>query len=111
MTFIPAAVCSSYCGCEKTFVIPKPRVNFIPRSGRALLYRKRVKGHEGRWKRNPFTRLKFWILDDDACSNGMEQHEAVLPVSQDSFLMQVNGYLMSHSVENFDLSVYLLRGG
>ena len=42
----------------------------------------------------------------DACSNGMEQHGAVLPVSQDSFLMQVNGYLMSHSVENFDLSVY-----
>ena len=30
MTFIPAAVCSSYRGCEKTFVIPKPRVNFIP---------------------------------------------------------------------------------
>ena len=25
--------------------------------------------------------------------------------------LQVNGYLMSHSVENFDLSVYLLRGG
>ena len=47
----------------------------------------------------------------DACSNGMEQHGAVLPVSQDSFLMQVNGYLMSHSVKNFDLSVYLLRGG
>ena len=50
----------------------------------------------------------------DACSNGMEQHHehgAVLPVSQDSFLMQVNGYLMSHSVEIFDLSVYLLRGG
>ena len=46
----------------------------------------------------------------DACSNGMEQQEAVLPVSQDSFLMQVNGYLMSHSFENFDLSVYLLRG-
>ena len=43
----------------------------------------------------------------DACSNGMEQHGAVLLVSQDSFLMQVNGYLMSHSVENFDLSVYL----
>ena len=64
MTFIPAAVCSSYRGCEKTFVIPKPRVNFIPRSGRTLLYRKRVKGEEGRWKRNPFTRLKFWILDD-----------------------------------------------
>ena len=37
----------------------------------------------------------------DACSNGMEQHGAVLPVSQDSFLMQVNGYLMSNSVENF----------
>ena len=37
MTFIPAAVCSSYRGCEKTFVIPKPRVNFIPHSGRALL--------------------------------------------------------------------------
>ena len=35
MTFIPAAVCSSYRGCEKTFVIPKPRVNLIPRSGRA----------------------------------------------------------------------------
>ena len=49
----------------------------------------------------------------DACSNGMEQHGAVLPVSQDSFLMQVNGYLMSHSVKDFDLhvSVYLLRGG
>ena len=47
----------------------------------------------------------------DACSNGMEQRGAVLPVSQDSFLVQVNGYLMSHSVENFDLSVYLLRGG
>ena len=46
----------------------------------------------------------------DACSNAMEQHGAVLPVSQDSFLMQVNGYLMSHSIENFDLSVYLLRG-
>ena len=46
----------------------------------------------------------------DACSNGMEQHGAVLSLSQDSFLMQVNGYLMSHSVENFDLSVYLLRG-
>ena len=29
----------------------------------------------------------------DACSNGMEQHGAVLPVSQDSFLKQVNGYL------------------
>ena len=43
----------------------------------------------------------------DACSNGMEQqHGAVLPASQDSFLMQVNGYLMSHSVENFDLSMY-----
>ena len=40
MTFIPAAVCSSYRGCEKTFVIPKARVNFIPRSGRVLLYRK-----------------------------------------------------------------------
>ena len=34
-------------------------------------------------------------------------HGAVLLVSQDSVLMQVNGYLMSHSVENFDLSVYL----
>ena len=43
--------------------------------------------------------------------SSMEQHGAVLPVSQDSFLMQVNGYLMSHSVENFDLSVYLLTGG
>ena len=108
MTFIPAAVCSSYRGCEKTFVIPKPRVNFIPRSARALLYRKRVKGQEGRWKRNPFMRLKFWILDDRC----MQQwHGAVLPVSQDSILLQVNGYLMSHSVENFDLSVYLLRGG
>ena len=64
MTFIPAAVCSSYRGCEKMFVISKARVNFIPRSGRALLYRKRVKGQEGRWKRNPFMRLKFWILDD-----------------------------------------------
>ena len=53
----------------------------------------------------------FEILDSDACSNGMEQNGAVLPLSQDSFLMQVNGYLMSHSVENFDLSVYLLRGG
>ena len=41
----------------------------------------------------------------DARSNGMEQPGAVLPVSQDSFLMQVNGYLMSHSVENFDLSI------
>ena len=41
----------------------------------------------------------------------MEQHGAVLPVYQDSFLMQVNGHLMSHSVKNFDLSVYLLRGG
>ena len=47
----------------------------------------------------------------DACSNGIEQHGAVLLVSQDSILLQVNGYLMSHSVENFDLSVYLLRGG
>ena len=64
MTFIPAAVGSSYCGCEKTFVILKPRVNFIPCSGHALLYRKRVKGQEGQWKRNPFMRLKFWILDD-----------------------------------------------
>ena len=104
MTFIPAAVCSSYRGCEKTFVIPKPRVNFIPRSGRALasfpgpaqlsvaistvkqatkswagpgnearralLYRKRVKGQEGRWKRNPFMRLKFWILDDRCMQHG-----------------------------------------
>ena len=52
MTFIPAAECSSYRGCEKTFVIPKPHVNFVPRSGRALLYRKRVKGQEGWWKRN-----------------------------------------------------------
>ena len=33
MTFIPAAVCSSYRGCEKTFVIPKPRVNFIHAAG------------------------------------------------------------------------------
>ena len=47
----------------------------------------------------------------DACSNGMEQHGAVLPVSQDGFLMHVNGYLMSHSVENFDLSVHLFRVG
>ena len=37
----------------------------------------------------------------DACSNGMERHGAVLPVSQDSFLIQVNEYLMSNSVENF----------
>ena len=37
MTFIPAEVCSSYHGCEKTFVILKPRVNFIPRSGHTLL--------------------------------------------------------------------------
>ena len=32
MTFIPAAVCSSYRGCEKTFIIPKLRVKLIPRS-------------------------------------------------------------------------------
>ena len=38
MTFIPAAVCSSYRGCEKTFVIPKPHVNFIPRSAGARYY-------------------------------------------------------------------------
>ena len=30
--------------------------------------------------------------------HGAAQHGAVLPVSQDSFLMQVNGHLMSHSV-------------
>ena len=34
-----------------------------------------------------------------------------LPISQDAFLMQVNRYLMKHSVENLDLSVYLVRGG
>ena len=32
MTFILSAVCSSYRRCEKTFVIPKLRMKFIPRS-------------------------------------------------------------------------------
>ena len=31
MTLIHSAVRSSYHGCEKTFVIPKLRVKFIPR--------------------------------------------------------------------------------
>ena len=39
----------------------------------------------------------------------MDQHGAVLPISQDRFLMQVSQYLMKHSVENLDLSVHLLR--
>ena len=50
MTFIPAAVCSSYRGCEKTFVIPEPRVNFIPAGARYYIANgskvKRVGGSE-----------------------------------------------------------------
>ena len=48
MTFILVAVCSSYRGCEKTFVIPKLRVKFSPRWQIALLGRRSSKSVEGK---------------------------------------------------------------
>ena len=48
MTFILAAVCSSYRGCEKTFVIPKLRVKFTPHWQTALLGQRSSKSVEGK---------------------------------------------------------------
>ena len=62
MTFIPAAVCSSYRGCEKTFVINEAACELHTTQRARATNRKRVKGQEGRWKRNPFMR-NFEILD------------------------------------------------
>ena len=59
MTFILATVRSSYRGCEKTFVISKLRVKFIPRWQSALLGQRSSKS----WKGNLFMRSrKFYIL-------------------------------------------------
>ena len=48
MTFILAAVCSSYRKCEKMLVIPKLRVKFTPRWQTALLGQRSSKTVEGK---------------------------------------------------------------
>ena len=58
---ILATVRSSYCGCEKAFLIPKLRVHFTPRWQTALLGQRSSKSVEG----NLFMRSRnFYTLKD-----------------------------------------------
>ena len=59
MTFILAAVCSSYRGCEKTFVILKLRVKFTPHWQTVLLGQRSSKSVEGK---SIYAFKKFYIL-------------------------------------------------
>ena len=79
MTFILPAVRSSYRGCEKTFIVPKLRVKFIPCC--ALLQTVLL----GQRSRESVEEKILYILH-----RWKHGHGAVIPISQDRFRMQVS---------------------
>ena len=106
MTFIPSAVWSSYCGCEKTFVIPKLCVKFILH---CALLQTVLLGQRSRELVEGKSTYAMEILD-----SAWSVHAAMAWSSANHISRQISYAAKSIVDETFCWkfgSVYLLRGG